>query len=278
MKRFNLLLKTLIRKAQDKINKSFLKVEKRLRFVFATLFITGLMLFSTFFFFDKVFLFLILFIFVSYSVTYFAILEGINGIEWFGLFVVPVFLTISYYLFYFLFPIRWLTRLPFILIFGISFYAILLVNNILNVKMEKSLPLYRAAFSVNFFLQVVIIFLFSSSLLSFHFDFLINAFIISFLVYFLSLQLFWSARMSEVIDKEIVNYSLLVSLVIFEFLIFLSFLEIRTTIYSLFIASSYYSLGGIIYSWLDKKLFKETIREYLIVFGFILIILLLSIK
>lgn len=274
MKRVNRLIKTI----KERIDRVFLKIEKRARTVITTLIITGLMLFSTFFFFERVFLFVFLFIFLVYFGTYFAILEEIKGIEWFTLFIMPIFLTVSYYLFYFLFPIRWLTRLPFIFVYGISFYAILLASNILNVKMERSLQLYRAAFSVNFFLQVVTIFLFCSSILSFHFDFLINSLIIGLVVFIFGLQLLWSTKMSEKIDKEIVSYALIIFLVIFQLSIFLSFIEIKTTIYSLFIATSYYSLGGLIYNWIDKRLFKETVREYLIVWGFIFLILLLSVR
>ncbi len=134
-----------------KVLKKFLKIEKRVRLVTASLVLSALMLLTTFFFFDKALIFIPLLIIASYFFTFFAIIEGIEKIEWFTLFVIPVILTLSFYLFYFLFPVRWLTRIPFIILYGISIYANLLASNIFNVKMEKSLQLYRAAFSVNFF-------------------------------------------------------------------------------------------------------------------------------
>lgn len=261
-----------------KVLKKFLKIEKRVRLVTASLVLSALMLLTTFFFFDKALIFIPLLIIACYFFTFFAIIEGIEKIEWFTLFLVPVILTLSFYLFYFLFPIRWLTRIPFIIIYSISIYANLLASNIFNVKMEKSLQLYRAAFSVNFFFQTIIIFLLFNNLWSFHFDFVINGVITGLIVFLLSLQLYWSVKMPLVLDKEIVSYALLSALVLAQLTVIFSFVAIRGTILALFLAASYYSLGGLIYSYLDQRLFKETIREYLFVWFFVFFIVLLSIR
>jgi len=258
--------------------KKVLKIEKRIRFVTSTLALSSLMLFTTFFFFDKALVFIPILILVSYFFTFFAIIEGIEEIEWFSLFIVPVILTLSFYLFYFLFPVRWLTRIPFIIIYGISIYANLLTSNIFNVKMEKSLQLYRAAFSVNFFFHTIVIFLLFNNLLSFHLGFMINGLITGIVVFLLGLQLYWSVKMPPKLDREIFSYALLTAAVLVELTVILSFVAVRGTILSLFLASSYYSFGGLIYSYLDQRLFKETIREYLFVWGFVFIITLLAIK
>ena len=127
------------------------KIDKRLRLVISVLVLGLLMLISTFFNFDKVFFFLPIFIVVTYLLSYFSLLEGIKKIGWFGLFLMPELVTVFFYLFYFLFPGRWLTRLPFIFIYEVSIYAVLLCANIFNVGVEKNLQLYRAPFSIHFF-------------------------------------------------------------------------------------------------------------------------------
>lgn len=258
-------------------NKKVLKIEKRVRFVISALALSLLMLSATFFFFDKALIFIPLFIIGGYFFTYFAIIEGIEKVEWFSLFFIPVLLSLSFYSFYFLFPVRWLTRVPFIIIYTISIYANFLVSNIFNVKVEKSLQLYRAAFSVNFFFQTLVVFLLFNSVFSFHFGFLTNSLISILVIFLLSLQLYWSVNLPSHIEKEILIYSLLTALVIGELVAVFSFTAVRGTILALFVAASYYSFSALIYSFLDQRLFKETIREYLFVWGFVFIIMILSI-
>jgi len=258
--------------------KKFRRIEKRLRFAVAVIFLSLLMTFSTFFYFDKALIFIPLLTVATYFFTYFSLLEDIKKIEWIMLFLMPLFLTIVFYLFYFLFPGRWLTRLPFIIFYAISIYAILLTSNIFNVGVEKNLSLYRAAFSVNFFYQTIILFFIFNILFSFRQGFLING-MVSFLVIFLfSLQLLWSVHLKKKIEKEIINYSLFLALLVSEVVMVFSFLPVPITVFSLLPTGVYYSLAGLIYNFIDKRLFFQTVREFLIVLGFILIIVFLSIQ
>src|SRR3989344_5318726 len=149
------LIHTLIQTAEYR----FRAIEKRYRLIFSFLTLSAILFGSTFFFFTESVIFIPILIISTYMLTFFAILEGIEGFEWFSLFIMPVLITVSFYLFFFLFPVRWITRVPFILIYCVSMYASLLCANIFNVGVEKSLQLYRAAFSVNFFYQTIVGFL-----------------------------------------------------------------------------------------------------------------------
>lgn len=254
------------------------RIEKRFRFVISVAILSFILLLSTFFLFDQAILFIVLLFILSYGLTYFSILEGIDKIEWWTLFFMPVITTVAFYLVFFLFPGRWLTRLPFITIYIISFYAVLLCSNIFNVGVEKSLQLYRAAFSVNFFYQSIVIFLVYSLLLSLKQNFLINGLVAGGLSFLFCLHLLWTIHLKMHIEKEIIFYSFLVALVIAEIAIVLSFVPLKTTIMALFLTSSYYSLSGLIYNYIDQRLFKEIIREYLIVWIFVSALTLLSIS
>ena len=183
-----------------------IKIDKRLRLVISVLILGLLMLFSTFFNFDKAPIFLLIFVFTSYFLSYFSLLEGIKKIGWFGLFLMPLLITVFFYLFYFLFPGRWLTRLPFIFIYEVSIYAVLLCANIFNVGVEKNLQLYRAAYSINFFYQAVASFLFYNVLFSFKYNFLINVIGAGIFTFLLSLQLFWAIKLDKHLEKEILLY------------------------------------------------------------------------
>jgi len=260
------------------LEKKFRLIQKRLRFIISVFFLSFIMMISTFFYFDKALFFIPILIFATYFFTYFSILEDIKKIEWLMLFLMPVFLSVVFYLFYFLFPVRWLTRLPFIIFYAISIYAILLSSNIFNVGVEKSLALYRAAFSVNFFYQIFLIFFIFNILFSFRQDFFING-LISFVIIFLfSLQLFWTVHLKKKIEKEIFFYSIFLATIVSEVVIVFSFLPLSINVFSLLPTGVYYSLAGLIYHFIDRRLFYQTVREFLIVLGFILLVVFLSVS
>lgn len=267
-----------MKKISGNLRSLFGRVEKRIRFVVATISLCLIMLVSTFFFFDKVWIFIPILIIASIFFTYFAILEGIEKIEWSMLFLMPVLWSVASYLFYFLFPVRWITRLPFMFFYGFSMYAILLTSNIFNVGVARSLQLYRAAFSVNYFYQTVIVFLTFNVLFSFKQNIFINTIGVVFLILPLSMQLFWSIKPKIYLDQSVKNHAMFIAAVIGEVMIFFSFVNVKSTIMALFLTACYYSLSGLLYHYADQKLFKQTIREYVFVAVFVFIIVLLSVQ
>ena len=96
--------------------------------------------------------------------------------------------------------------------------------------------------------------------------------------FLLSLQLFWSIRLNRYLDKDVLVYSVLTALLMVETSLIVSFIPLRTVVYALFLTATYYSVTGIIHHHIDEKLFKETIREYVSVWVFVLIITLLSLS
>jgi hypothetical protein len=254
-------------------------VPKRARFVLSTLIMSALMLITTIYFnfYNDWYIIPILFV-TAYFLTFFSVLEGVEKGEWITLFIMPVLFTIAAYVFYFLFPVRWLTRLPFVIIYGFSFYAILLTSNIFNVGVEKNIQLFRAAFSVNFLYQSVLMFLAIQILLSFRQGFLLNG-LAAFLVTFpLSLQVLWSVRPTVHIPRMLFSYSLFMSIIIMQIVMLVSFIPIQAPIFSLFVTACYYSLSGLTYHYIDQRLFRQTVNEYVFVFIFVLIVCLLTIR
>ncbi len=259
-------------------NSFFLKIEKRVRFVISALVLSLLLLVSTFFFFDKAIFFIPLFILVAYFLTYFSVLEGIDKSEWIMLFLIPVIFSVAFYLFYFLFPVRWLTRLPFIFIYAVAIYAILLTSNIFNVGVEKSLQLFRAAFSVNYFFQTIIIFLIANILFSARENFLINSALIGASVFPISFQLYWSIKLNLELERDLFLYAFFTAFVLAQIALVLSFMPFKPSIMALVVTASYYSISGLATAFIDTRLFKQTVREYLIVLGIVVALALLTIN
>lgn len=267
-----------LKELRKNFQKKAIRIDKRVRFVISALLLGALMLVATFFYFDKWFIFVPLIILLTYIVTYFSLAEGIERLGWFGLFVMPIAVSVSFYFVYFLFPGRWLTRIPFIIFYEISIYAMIVCSNIFNVGVEKNLGLYRAAFSINFLYQAIVSFLIFNMVFALKSNFLVNGLISGVVGTLLGFNLFWTIRLKRHLEPEVRNYALFMGLAMLELALLASFLPLETPVYALFLTGGYYSLAGIIYNHMDEKLFKETIREYVLVFGFVLLITYLSLS
>jgi len=278
MKTFIMSLLIMIKKYFNLINNRITKYDKRMRIVVGSLLMVAVMLIATFYFFDKAWIFIPTFLLVTYVVTWFTISEGIRKVEWIMLFIMPLLFTIAIYFFYFLFPVRWLTRFPFVVFYGLSLYAILLSSNIFNVGVKTNLQLYRAAFSVNYFYQIFTIFLIINVILSLQLSFIINGVLVSILSIVMLLHLLWTVKLDLAIEKEIWFYCIVMGLVMGELAILLSFIPMRAAISALLISATYYSLAGLIYSYYNQRYFKEIIREYIFVIIFVILIGFLSLK
>lgn len=271
---------TFFQRLKKKFNLEFINfIPKRVRIFVSTLCMTGLILLSTFFEFTAWWwLWIIIFAIFSYILTFISIYEGIDGVERFMLFIMPVLFTIFVYFIYSLFPVRWLTRLPLILFYGFGFYALVLASNIFNVGVEKSLQLYRAAFSVNFLFQTLLIFLAMQVLFSLKLNFLVNSLLAGVVTFPLITQLVWTVNPQDKYDRSVLKYSYIVTLIIMEIILTISFIPLKTSIQALVVTACYYSASGIIYHYIDNKLFKQIIREYLFVIFFVFVIAFLTLQ
>lgn len=102
----------------------------------------------------------------------FSLWGELSGIKYFLLLLLPVYFVTGATLFYFLLPIRWLTRLPFAMAFGISVYLLMLTSNIFNVAAIRTIALLRAAHAVGLLFSLVSTFFLTNVLFSLHLPFL----------------------------------------------------------------------------------------------------------
>jgi len=253
-------------------------IPKRVRIVAMTGAMSAAMLTSTFFPFSQTWqLFVLILLLVAYLTTYIAVFEGIDGVEWIALFIMPILFSIALYLFYSMLPVRWLTRLPFLVLFSLGYYGVLLTTNIFNIGVDRSLHLYRAAFSINFLFQSLVIFIFTMVILSFRLSFFINSFLLGLICFILSFQLFWSVELPETVGKKFITFCLVLSVPLTEFALLLSFIPMSINIAALAFTAGYYALSGIIYNYIAERLFPNVIREHVSVFVFVIVIVLLTI-
>ena len=205
-----------------------------------------------------------------------ALLEDIEHIEWIVLFILPIYLAISLLLFYYLLPVRWLTRIPYLAVLAVSMYSSILSVNIFNVGIEKSLPLYRAAYSVSNFLTLLCFFLIYTVLYSFRLNFLFNYFIGLLLAWPLFFHNIWASNPKAVLEERIYKFATIDTILLSGVILILNFVPIKTSIYALYTVATAYLLSGLTQEIITDTVFKERVREYLIVFSVLTVLVILS--
>lgn len=199
---------------------------------------------------------------VSYFFSIWALWEGMTRLKAIILLILPVMYTIAITSFYFLLPSSWLTKVLIPIVFGISFYFLLLSQNVFNVASIRTIPLYRAAATASFlFALLTCLFLFNV-LYALHLPFYLNGLIIFLITFLIALQNFWSIEM-ERITSVIVVYSLVVALVVAEVGMGLSFLPVISPVWALYLCISIYILCGIITEYIRNRVTGRVAIEYL---------------
>ena len=209
---------------------------------------------------------------LAYFLSLWALWEGLNLTKAFILLILPTFFTLSVASFYFLLPVRWLTRLPVAFVFGLSFYTLLLSQNVFNVAAIRTIPLYRAASTTSLLFTVISAFFIYTVISAFHFLFIFNGLVVAAISFPLVLQVIWHLKMEDRVGIADLIQSFVLSLCLGEIALVFSFWPIVSTIWSLVLASSMYILLGLSTHYLRDRLTKRIIWEYLIIGVVVLVV------
>lgn len=199
----------------------------------------------------------------SFLLTFWSLREDIKGIEWLTLFILPTFFSAGAVLFYFLWPVRWLTRLAVAIPFAVSFYAILLTENIFNVAVLRTIALWRAAQVVSDFFTLITLFFLSATIFSLHLDFYLNTGLIFLVSVALLFQNLWAVRLEERAEKDTMTMAILGGLIMGELTLALSFLPADSTNGALFLVTQMYAVIGVAKAKLNGKIDANIVMEYM---------------
>lgn len=199
----------------------------------------------------------------TFILSTWSLFEGLNGIEWLTVLTLPTLFTIGIGLFYFLTPTSWLTRLPVIFFFGIGIYALLLIENIFSVAAIRTIQLLRSAQAVGFLFTLLTAFFLYDTVLSFRLDAWFNFILVLLISFFLILQGLWCITLEKKISRQILTYTLVLSLVQAEIGLAFSFWPVAVTVGSLALTTVLYTTLGLAQHRLSERLFQRTINEYL---------------
>jgi len=200
---------------------------------------------------------------LAYFLSLWSLWEGLNLTKAIVLLILPTFFTLACASFYFLLPVRWLTRLPVAGAFGLMFYLLLLAQNVFNVASIRTIPLYRAASTASFLFTLLSAFFIFNVIFAFNLLFLWNGLVVLLITFPLILQVLWTISMEDKVSTAIIIQSIILSLVLGELALSFSFWPMPTTIWSLSLSSAMYVLLGLTTQQLRGRVNKGTVWEYL---------------
>lgn len=212
----------------------------------------------------------------TYILSCWSLWEGLNITKAFMLLILPTFFTVAVASFYFLLPVRWLTRLPVAFVFSITFYLLLLAQNVFNVASLRTIPLYRAASTASFLFTLLSAFFIYNVVFAFNLLFLWNGVVVFLVSFPLILQMLWSIRMEDKISTDIVVQSFILSLVLGEVALGFSFWPMYPIIWPLTLSSAMYVLLGLTTGELRGRMNKRVALEYIGIWIVVLLVSLLT--
>lgn len=224
--------------------------------------------------FQYIFITLPIFIFLCYWLVWFAIYENINRVEWIMLFVLPVLWALEWYVFFYMIPIRWLTRLAFGLIFTMIFYVLLSVENIYNVGVEKNIQLQKAAITVSTVFLVSLCYIAFQVVASFEMYWLLSGAVVALISWIFALKYFWTVEPQLKFDTWQISMTNFVAFCMFFASLALTFVPFGSeNTRPVILSGIFYLLTNSTAESRDAITFKQKSKEFLLVFAALVLIL-----
>lgn len=210
------------------------------------------------------------------ALAVFSLWGELSGVKYLLLLLLPVYFVMGASLFYFLLPVRWLTRLPFALVFGISVYLLMLTSNIYNIAAIRTIALLRAAHAVGLLFSLVATFFLTNVLFSLHFPVYFIVPSIAFICLPLYLVGLWSYELEDFISRKVFSYALIFTLATVEIASVISFWPVTPINGALVIVTVMYVLLGLGQFVFYEKIKNRVVWEHISVAFIVFIIVLLA--
>lgn len=232
--------------------------------LFASEFLTGVYLLPT----------ALLLSMATSSVFYLATKRDLRIKFSYPVFILPFFYTLAFVLFYPLLPARFLTRLLTTIVYAFGLYSLFLTQNIFTVSAIRTINLLRSARIVSFVLTIIVLFLVANVIFSQRMPIYIAAPFIFLISALLNFQSLWTYSLNGELKNQMLPLSTLVGFAMAQLALALSLWPINPAIYSIFITGMFYAYSGLCHAWVEKRLFRNVLWEYVWV-GFLAVLILI---
>lgn len=259
----------MIRRLQKLLN-----LNKRQKLVLSVLFLS-LVFFSIQFLKDtQLFVSTVFLAILTDLVLYLILRKDVRETFFYPILVLPFFYSLSFPFFYTLVPDRLISQIIITSLYAFGLYSLFLTQNIFAVSGIRTINLLRSARIVSFVLTLLVLFFlfnFAFSLRQFYFITPVLTFVVAL---FMGFESIWSYSLNKLQAKEIAFSALIIAFVIMQLSIVLIMWPVNAAVYSLFLTGIFYTYSGLVNSWLEKRLFKGILWEYVWV-GFISVLFLI---
>lgn len=192
--------------------------------------------------------------------------------------ILPFLYTLGVGLFWFLIPATIIARIPIILLFAGGIYVLSASENIFAVSAIRKIPLARGAHGAGFVLTLLVAFLLFDAILSVRLNILLTSLAIGLVSLPLFLQGFWMSdhkkqSLKSLVKSDILLLTMISTVGTIEMGLLLYFWPVTVVVGSIFLTVAVYTLLGLGQARIEGRLFKDTIRDYLIVAAVVLVVM-----
>lgn len=258
-KKFTQIWKSRISKKKN----FFFMIPKRQKFIIAVVFLSLILFFLEQLFGKSGIYLTVIFSLFTDLFVFWAISSDLKKNFHLQIFILPFFYSLACSLFYFLVPARFLTRVAMTSFYAIGLYSLLLSVNIFIVSSVRTIALLSSARTVSFFVTLVSYFFLSNVVFSLHLNVFLTLVLILGYTFPLIAYSIWSHTLESKFFSEFLLWTFLLSVSLVEGALALWFWPAAPTIIALFLTGLFYIFIGLSQNWIDKRLFKSVMWEYL---------------
>lgn len=200
---------------------------------------------------------------ISLAATVWSLWGNWEGVKTVPLLVLPIAFPLGMLFISTLLTNSWLVIMH-VIIFGISYYILLLIENIYAVSAIRTIPLIRAAHTIGFLFTLITLWLLFHTLHSFHLSLWLNGGLGFLIAFPLGLQTLWAVKLEDTISEAVLLRSFICAFAVGEMALILSFWPASSAMKALFLTAGAYSILGVFQHELRDKMRKSYAIEYIV--------------
>ncbi len=240
-----------------------IEIPKRQRFIISVVILSLLLFLSEHLFVKSGIYTIFSLAFLTDILLFWTIYKDLKSLNSFQVFILPFFYSLSFGLFYFLIPARFLTRILMTSLYAVGLYSLLLSVNIFIVSSIRTIALLSSARTVSFTTALLSYFFLSNVIFSLH----ENVFITLLLILGFSFPLVLQSVWTHTLDQKLFSINLLwvglLTTCLVEVSFILWFFSTPPTIIALFLTGLFYIIVGLSQIWFERRLFRNVMWEYI---------------
>lgn len=250
-----------------------LRFNKRQKFVVAVLLLSAGVFFSEYFTGIKLAIIAIALAIMTVLMLLYILRQDLRGTFFGPILILPFFFTLAFPFFYALVPERLLSRIIITVIYAFGLYSLFLTQNIFAVSGIRTITLLRSARIVAFVITLLVFYFLVNFIFSLRLPVLLSPLVIFPVAFLMNVQSLWTYSLDTTQVRAISFFSFIIAISILQLSYVLILWPVNASIYAIFLTGIFYTYSGLCHAWLERRLFKGILWEYVWV-GFISVLFL----